>query len=519
MNSLTAAEEMELLALLEEEERYQAKNDYYSYVRYTHKLIYEYTRHGEFICNVLNEAVQKRKRMIAGEIARETQYFMFSVPAQHGKSMHITETFPSFFLGHFPHEGVIEISYNSDFASKFGGRNKDKVKEYGMELFGIGVASDKASSDEWDIVDKDGRKTRGGMISRGIMSGITGSSLGDCIIIDDPIKNAEEANSETMRKKQWEEWRDSIRRRIHPGAIVILINTRWHEDDLWGRLLNPEYAKPFPWKVYNLPLECDQTHIDKEGNPLNRKLGEPLWPERYGYEHIAEAKGYPSSFNAMDQGRPTAEEGNIFKKDWWKWTDELPKKWDIKIMSVDASFKDTEDSAKTSIQVWGKDGGYLYLIDNDTRRMDFVTAIRAVMNMLQQHKDIGPKYIEDKANGTAIINMLNRKVGGFIPVKADAGTGGKEARARAVTPWIQSGNVWLPRGKEWTKDFIEETASFPKGAYADQVDAASQALRELIPMIGGFGVPWTATPDEKENNRFDHDDDEPKYFEMGFGDW
>lgn len=512
--SLTAAEEMELLALLEEEERYQAKTDYYSYVKYTHKLIYTYTRHGEFICNVLNEAINKRKRMMAGEIPRETQYFMFSVPAQHGKSMHITETFPSYFLGHFPHEGVIEISYNSDFASKFGGRNKDKVKEFGMELFEINVASDKASSDEWDIVNKEGKKTRGGMISRGIMSGITGSSLGDCIIIDDPIKNAEEANSETMRKKQWEEWRDSIRRRIHPGAIVILINTRWHEDDLWGRLLNPEYAKPFPWQVYNLPLECDQTHIDKEGNPLNRKLGEPLWPERYGYEHIAEAKGYPSSFNAMDQGRPTAEEGNIIKKAWWKWVDTIPK-LEVKIMSVDASFKDTDDSAKCSIQVWGKEGGYIYLVDNDTRRMDFVTALQAVSNMMRKHPDITAKYVEDKANGSAIINVMNRKLGGFIPVKADAGTGGKEARARAVTPWIESGNTFLPRGTEWANDFVEECASFPKGTYADQVDAMSQGMQKIIDMIGSF-APWSATPDNQHNKSI-LDSDFDDFAQLGTG--
>lgn len=511
---------MELIQLLETEEKYQAANDYYSYVKYTHSMIYSYTRHGEFISNVLNDATNKRIRMMNGEIPVETQYLMFSVPAQHGKSMHITETYPSYFLGKFPHEGVIEISYNSDFASKFGGRNKEKIKEYGKELFSIGVSKDKDSSDEFDIVNAEGKKTRGGMISRGILSGITGSSLGDCVIIDDPIKNREEAGSETIRKKHWDEWTDSIRRRIHPGGIVILIMTRWHEDDLWGRMLNPEHAKPFDWQVYNLPLECDQTHIDKEGNPLNRKIGEPLWPDRYGLAHVEEAKRYPSSFNSMDQGRPTAEEGNIIKKAWWMYYDILPHKLDIKILSVDASFKDTNDSAKCSIQVWGKNDGYLYMIDNDTRRMDFVTTIRAILNMLQRHKDIGLKYIEDKANGSAIISMLNRKVGGFIPVKADAGTGGKEARAKAITPWIQSGNVWLPRHTEWVNDFVEECSSFPNGAFADQVDAMSQALGILVPMIGGFFDPWNAMPDENKKEHFETDyDEDEKITEVGFGDW
>ena len=494
--SLTAAEEMELIQLLEEEEKYQARTNYYEYVKYTHSRIYGYTRHGEYIALEIDKAIKKRKRMLAGEIPLETQYIMLNVPPQHGKSMHVTETLPSFFLGNFPDEGVIEVSYNDIFASKFGSRNKDKINEFGEELFGIRISKDTNAKGEWDIIDaKTGKKTRGGMISRGITAGITGSSLGDCIIIDDPIKNREEANSEPMREKHWGEWVDSISTRIHPGAIVVLIMTRWHEDDLCGRLLNPEKAKVLPWKRINLPLECDEKHIAEEGNPLNRELGEPLWPERYGKMFIEERKALPSSFNALFQGRPTAQEGNIIKKAWWRWVDTIPK-LEVKILSVDASFKDTDDSAKCSIQVWGKEGGYIYLVDNDTRRMDFVTALQAIMNMIRKHPDIGARYVEDKANGSAIINVMNRKIGGFIPVKADAGTGGKEARARAVTPWIESGNTFLPRGTEWANDFVEECASFPNGTYADQVDAMSQGMQKIIDMIGTF-KPWNATPGQE----------------------
>ncbi|MEC0231174.1 phage terminase large subunit [Paenibacillus alba] len=480
--SLTAAEEMELIALLEEEEKHQARTNYYAYVQYTHKLIYTYTRHGEFIANVLDTAIKKRKRMMAGEIPVETQYFMFSVPAQHGKSMHITETFPSYFLGHFPHEGVIEVSYNSDFASKFGGRNKEKVKEFGKELFNIGVAKDKDSSDEWDVVDINGRKTRGGMISRGILSGITGSSLGDCVIIDDPIKNREEANSQTIREKHWDEWKDSIRRRIHPGGIVIVIMTRWHEDDIWGRMLDPAYAKPFDWQVHNLPLECDETHISKEGNPLNRVLGEPLWPERYGYEHVAEAKSYPSSFNAMDQGRPTSQEGNTLKRDWWKYYDVLPP-ISSKLISIDATFKDEDDSDYVVVQVWGKNRADMFLIDQVRAKMNFPATVQTIRNVVKKHPDAAWKLIEDKANGSAIISTLHREIGGIIPVNPE---GGKVARVNAVSAYIESGNVYLPRQAEWIHDFVEEAASFPKGKHDDQVDAMSQALHRFIYFSGDF---------------------------------
>lgn len=473
--SLTAAEEMELLTLLEVEDRYRTAHNYYAYVQKTHELIYQYTRHGEFICNVLNEATEKRVRMKAGEIPTETQYLMFSLPAQHGKSMHITETYPSYFLGRFPNDGVIEISYNEGFASKFGGRNKDKIQEYGPELFNISVAKDKSGSTEWDLVDEEGKKTRGGMISRGIMSGITGSSLGDCIIIDDPIKNREEANSETIRNKHWDEWQDSIRRRIHPGGIVILIMTRWHEDDLWGRLLSDEHARPFPWQVYNLPLECDKMHIEKEGNPLNRELGEPLWPERYGYDHIEEAKSYPASFNSMDQGRPSNPAGNMLQRKWWRYYEVEPDmlQLDEVIQSWDCTFKDSDGSDYVVGQVWGRKDADKYLLDSVRARMDINQTMDAIRNMTAKWPKARLKLIEDKANGPAIIQMLNKKVGGMVAINPK---GSKQARVSAVSPDIEAGNVFLPSNRPWVQDFIEEAAAFPKGAHDDQVDAMSQAL-------------------------------------------
>jgi predicted phage terminase large subunit-like protein len=471
------------LPTLDEVRRELARRDYYAYVKYTHGHMYRYTRHGEFICGILNEAIYKRKRMLAGEIPLETQYFMFSVPPQHGKSMHITETFPSFFLGHFPDEGVIEASYNGDFAEKFGSRNKDKVMLYGQELFGITVAKDTQSKSEWGI-EINGQKTRGGMISRGIMSGITGSSLGDCVIIDDPIKNREEANSETYRDKMWQEWQDSISTRIHPGAIVILIMTRWHEDDLWGRLLNPEYAKPRPWKVYNLPLEAE------ENDPLGRKPGEPLWPDYYGYAFIEERKAYPSSFNALYQGRPTSQEGNMLKRDWWRYYDVLPPVAN-KLISIDAAFKDEDDSDYVVIQVWGKNQANIYLIEQVRARMNFPATVQTIRNIVRKHPDAHWKLIEDKANGSAIISLLHHEIGGIIPVNPE---GGKVARVNAVSAYIESGNVYLPRNAEWVHDFVEEAASFPNGKNDDQVDAMSQALNRFIYSSGEFDVDDSKKP-------------------------
>jgi predicted phage terminase large subunit-like protein len=473
--SLTAAEELELIQLLEEEEKHQAKTNYYEYVKYTHGSMYSYTKHGEYICNELNKAVEKRDAMFRGDLLMETQYIMLSVPPQHGKSMHVTETFPSYFEGRFPAHGVIEISYNEGFAEKFGGRNKDKIVEHGKELFGVEISKDSQSKSEWSIV-KDGKKTRGGMISRGIMSGVTGSSLGDCIIIDDPIKNREEANSETIREKHWLEWVDSISTRIHPGAIVILIMTRWHEDDLCGRLLNKEYGDPLPWKVINLPLEAEENDL------LGREVGEPLWPDRYGHEFVEIRKKQPSSFNALYQGRPTSQTGNMLKRDWWKYYEVLPP-ISSKLISIDAAFKDEDDSDYVVIQVWGKNKADMYLIDQVRARMNFPATIQTIRNIVKKHPDSTWKLIEDKANGSAIIATLHREIGGIIPVNPE---GGKVSRVNAVSAYIESGNVYLPRLAEWVHEFVEEAASFPKGKHDDQVDAMSQALHRFIYFSGDF---------------------------------
>ncbi|MFF2156066.1 phage terminase large subunit [Paenibacillus chitinolyticus] len=485
--SLTAAEEMELIALLELEVKEQAKSNYYDYVKYVHGGLYKESRHGLFITDIIQEAIERKKAMIEGRISMENQYIGFSIPPRHGKSMTITETLPSFYLGQFPNDRVIEGSYNTTFAQKFGKKNLQKVNQYGEELFNIKVSPSSKSSSDWDI---DG--TRGGMISRGILAGVTGEGA-DLMIIDDPIKNREEADSEVYRDKMWGEWIDSFSTRLHPGAICIFIMTRWHEDDLVGRLQNPEYGDPLPMTMINLPLEAE------EGDLLGRDPGEPLWPERYGHDFIEARKKYPSSFNALYQGRPTSQEGNMIKRDWWKYYDHLPP-IASKLISVDAAFKDEKDSDYVVVQVWGKNRANTYLIDQVRARMNFQATIKTIQNMSVKHPDAHWKLIEDKANGSAIISTLQNVIGGIIPVNPE---GGKISRVHAVSAYIESGNVYLPRQAEWVHDFVEEAASFPKGKTDDQVDTMSQALHRFIYFSGDFPEP------EKQPTPFPFRTEEP----------
>lgn len=444
-----------------------ARRNYYEYIKYVHEGEYEDIKHGRYIAQVLDNAIKKKQRMERKEIPKEKQFLIINLPPRHSKSMTITETFPSYFFGKFPKQRSILISYGDELSKRFSRKNMQKVAKFGWELFGIGLDPSTRSVTDWDI-----NNTSGGCNARGMLAGITGFG-GDLLIIDDPIKTKEEANSEIYRNKIWEEWKSSISPRLHPTAIVIVIMTRWHEDDLVGRLLNEEYGKLFNWNVMNLPLEAEENDL------LGREIGEPLWEEKYGYDFIEERKSYPQEFNSLYQGRPTSQEGNILKKEWWKFYDTLPNMHKL-ILSVDASFKGDKNNDKVSIQVWGKTGADIYLVDNDTRRLDFVSTIQAIKNMLKKHPSISGKYVEDKANGSAIINVLNKKIGGFIPVKVDAGSGGKVARVEAVSAWIESGNIYLPRNKHFTKEFIEECSSFPKGKNDDQVDCMSQALSKLV---------------------------------------
>lgn len=390
-----------------------------------------------------------------------------SVPPQHGKSMFITETLASYEM--MKHgKRVILASYGDDLARRFGRRNRMKIKEFGY-IFDAEIKKDS----DTDIELGNG----GTMISRGIMAGITGQPA-DLIIIDDPIKNRQEADSETYRNRLWEEFLNSLYTRLSADGKIILIMTRWHEDDLAGKLhANMNCAK------LNIQLEAE------EGDILGRQPGDALFPEigkdkawLAKFKKVYKNKKGSRAWNALMQGRPTSAEGNILKRESWQYytkrkafVDTLP----TLILSVDATFKGEEDNDKVSLQVWGKKKAFCYLVDNVTDNMTFTATIKAIRTLLLKYPTINGKYIEEKANGAAIIDVLNRSIGGFIPVKADRSTGGKIARVKAIEPYITAENVYLPNDEPWVHDFVEECSAFPSGAHDDQVDAMSQALNKL----------------------------------------
>jgi predicted phage terminase large subunit-like protein len=458
-DKLSKKEQIELIKIVEHLQKEECKTNYAAYVEYVHEGRWLPAKHLLYICNKVQDFLNNE--------LNNKSILIIQCPPQHGKSQSVTESLPSWYLGNNPTHRVIEVSYGDDLAQRFGRRNKDKIERFGKELFNIEISKKTSAATEFELSNN-----IGSMLSRGIGSGITGQAA-DLILIDDPVKNRQEADSETYRNRIYDEWLNSLKTRLSAKGKVILIMTRWHEDDLAGRIIKEEGNKVY---TINLPCEAEENDI------LGRNVGDSLFPE-IGKDNIwleDYKKSYQTSegnraWLALFQGRPTSAEGNMVKREWWKYYKILPQ-LATKIISVDATFKDGANNDFVSIQVWGKVNANIYLIDNVKARMDFPTTIQAIRNIKNKHNNIDAIYIEDKANGSAIISTLRKEISGIIPVQPH---GSKEARVSAISPQIEAGNVYVPEDAPWIHDYVEEWSSFPNGKHDDQVDGGSQAILKL----------------------------------------
>jgi predicted phage terminase large subunit-like protein len=390
----------------------------------------------------------------------------------------ISRRFPAYVLGKYPNLRIISTSYTADLASQMN-RDVQRVitSEAFKELFPCTKLAEKGvennqkytlTSEFFQIVN-----AKGSYRSAGVGGGITGMG-GDCLLIDDPIKDKKDAESATVRKDLWEWYQAVFSTRCEPGAGIAIVHTRWHEDDLVGRLLDAEkQGVGCKWEVINFPAIAEH---DEEF----RKQGEPLFPERYDLETLENIKKEKGSaiWAALFQQRPAPDEGQIFKKDWFKYWTRLPDKFDKIILSWDMAFKDTDSSDFVVGQVWGRIGSECYLIDQTRGRMGFVETCDAFKRQAEKWPKALTKLVEDKANGPAVIDALKRRVQGIIPIQPD---GSKTSRAHAITALFEAGNVYFPSRDIhlWVDDLETELLSFPVGMHDDQVDALTQALRKL----------------------------------------
>ncbi len=430
-------------------------------------LFAEYISEGQWKPYPYLEYISKR---ITNGIYQGNGRIIVNLPPQHGKSLFISKYLPIWFLERWPERRIILSTYEANFAAQWGRKVRDEFLT--NEYLQTEVKKDVQARSYWETSND------GGMFTAGAGGPVTGKS-GELLIIDDPIKNWDEARSTTYQERN-RFWFDStFYTRRQPGTTIVLLMTRWHENDLSGFLENEHEDD---WEVINFPAICE-----KETDEISRKYGEALCPDRFTISDLQQTERAvgPQVWSGLYQQRPTALEGGIIKRDWLKFHDEplsnimsRTPHYDQLIQSWDLTFKKTDGGSFVVGQVWGKKGPDYYLLHQVRARMDFSATRDHIITMSNDFPLTMTKLIEEKANGPAIISELSNKIPGLVPISANFS---KESRLHSVSGLFLAGNVYIPNPKNapWVNEFINEICTFPNAKNDDQVDAASQALHYL----------------------------------------
>ncbi len=393
------------------------------------------------------------------------------MPPRHLKSETCSIRFPAYYLGKHPQNAIIACSYSDNKAYTFSYAVREIISTEKYQAIFPEVKLQTAGAMHWQLSGKD--DLRPSYIAAGVGGGITGEGA-NVLLIDDPIKNKEEADSQTVRESIWQWYITTALTRLQADSAKIIIMTRWHEDDLVGRLLKvaAKDSKADQWEVLHLKAINDN--------------GEALWPEKFPLAYLEKIRagqiddpdepGAGSrAFTALYQGSPTAAEGNIFNRQWWKYYREKPNFTRV-IHSWDTAFKDKTQNDYSVCSVWGQTPNGFYLIDLWRKKVEFPELKRALISLYNRDHPAAV-YVEDKASGQSLIPEIKRETTiPILPIKVDSD---KVLRANAVTPLIEAGKVYLPESAPWLHDFIEELSSFPNGEHDDQVDSLTQGLAQL----------------------------------------
>lgn len=439
---------------------------------------YQVNWHHELTCNYLDAFLNKKIRRL-----------MIFEPPRHGKSELTSRRLPALIHGRYPNDEILAVSYNAELASSMT-IDVQRIMDNPLyeELFPTvriakhSGAKYKRTSDEHEIipyqdpVDKLWHWYTGSYKSAGVGGSFTGRGA-NWSLIDDPIKNREDADSKAFRNMLWSFYTSTLRTRMEGEGSILITLTRWHDDDLASRLLRLAQADKTAdqWVVLNLP--AIKEHERDSYDP--REIGEPLWPDKFSYQDLMKIKAMGMrDWSSLWQQEPTVEGGNIIKSDQIKYYTVQPERYDRMIQSWDFATKDKASSDFTVGQVWGQKGANKYLVAQFRKRASFPEAVKAVLQMSKDYPLAHKKLIEGKANGPAIIQTLKDSISGMVEVEP---RGDKVARLNSVAPEFESGNVYLPDPSiaPWIGDYVKELCDFPAGSNDDQVDGTSQALDHL----------------------------------------
>ena len=420
--------------------------------------------------NHLNYISEELAKMEQGPI-----FLIINFPPRHGKSELISHWTPVWFLKRWPYKRIILTSYESDFAGSWGGAVKASIEENERDL-DIELAQDTRAKGRWNI-----KGYGGGMTATGISGPITGKG-GDLIVIDDPIKGVAEANSPTYRQSLWTWYQATLRPRLQPGGSIIILMTRWHEDDLVGRLTSLEYRSDNPdiadpWKVINLPA------LAGEDDLLGRQLGDALWPSMYTLPMLRTLRESIGSYwwDAEYMGRPRSEGGTIFKESWFQYiTDNEIKNEHIRrtIQFWDTAFTEKTRKSRSACVTIAETTSKYIVLDVYAQHIDYPKLVKVAPDKYEEF-GVDRVLVEDKATGIPLVQQMKRDT--RLPIKAVPAKESKEVRAHSVSGVVEAERVYLRAGAPWVNEFLSEVCSFPTAVYDDITDAFVHGLRYLKP--------------------------------------
>ena len=472
---------------LEKESRLKAQSDFSHYCNRIWPGYIMGKSHA-FVAKILEKAVRRENGFTR---------LVIHQPPQHGKSLQISTLFPSWYLGLFPEDPAIITAYADGHASSFSRniRNIIDSPDYQNIFPGMHLSSDSRAANRWEL---DGH--RGSMCAAGLSGQITGKGA-KLIIIDDPVKNREDVESKLKREKMKEAYLSTLYTRLHDDGIVICVMTRWHMDDLAGYLI-----REHDFSYICLPA------LAEENDPLNREVGEPLWPERFPLRKIFDFKEQLGSynFNALYQGRPQAEEGECFKRDFFKIVSDRPRglNW-VRFWDLATSEQQRSDYTATGAGAVDEEGN-VYIDGVFRKRMEWPK----VRNKIKQYAKMEPGVlvgIEAQGPQKGMVqecwadpDLLNVGILG-IPAPLS-----KRIRASSAMARGEAGKLYLVSGS-WNKDFVDECVNFDTGDHDDQVDVLS-GIFHMLGMSHGGAVSLDELLEE-ENNELREDFDYSTYLD------
>jgi predicted phage terminase large subunit-like protein len=412
-------------------------------------------------------------RLADGDITR----LMVFMPPQEGKSQRVSRAFVLWLLEHDPTLRIAIVSYAANKAERWGRQIRRDL--FAHPSLGITLMADSRAAGRWETT------AGGGLVCVGIEGGITGEPI-DILIVDDPIEGRADAESKTIRDKAWDWWESDGSSRGSARFRVVVMNTRWHEDDVSGRLLVNE---PGDWTVVSIPA------IAEDGDPLGRKPGEELPSVRGrepGYFHRLRQLRSAYVFNSIYQQRPTAAAGNMFKRGDWRYWEPVGDRMRLaddrspvlladcaRFITIDLATSTKTSADYTVAAAWCiTPSGDVLLLDRVRDRVDEGGHFDLVEPLRQRW--LGPydvTYVESRMFGTTFVYAAGRRGLPLAELEADVD---KVTRAMAGADLLRQHRLWLPRKADWLDEWLDEHAEFPNGKHDDQVDNTAYAARVAV---------------------------------------